>query len=196
MRHIVGMPAIGVAVCLTAACSLWPAQPPRAQVHDFGPLPAVDHNAGSSLQVDAVIAPTWLSSDAIHYRLLYNDPTALRQYADHRWAAPPADLLAARLGYLLPPQSVADGGIHNVYMLSANLLEFEQDFSSARGASVRLILEISLRRVGDGQIIAQHRFVMTQPATPDVQGAINALAHLADAAAASAVAWARTQVRE
>ena len=86
--------------------------------------------------------------------------------------------------------------MHKVYMLNANLLEFEQDFSSAHDASVRLILEISLRRAGDGQIIAQHQFVMTQPATPDVQGAINGLAQLADEAAVAAVEWARTQVHE
>ncbi|MGA9853781.1 MAG: ABC-type transport auxiliary lipoprotein family protein [Gammaproteobacteria bacterium] len=196
MKPIVGLPAIYVTVCLIAGCSLWPNQPPLAQVHDFGLLPAADHNEGLNVRVDAVMAPTWLSSDAIHYRLLYNDATALRQYADHRWAAPPSDLLAARLGYLLPPQPVGDGGMHKVYLLSANLLEFEQDFSGARDAYVRLVLEISLRRAGDGLIIAQHRFVMTQPATPDVQGAINGLAQLANEAAAAAVAWAQTQVQE
>lgn len=196
MRHIVGLPAIGVAVCLTAACSLWPAQPPLAQVHDFGPLPAVDRNEGSNVRVDAVIAPTWLSSDSIHYRLLYNDPTALRQYADHRWAAPPADLLAARLEYLLPLRPTGDSGVHKIYMLNANLLEFEQDFGSAHAAYVRLTLEISLRRSGDGRIIAQHRFIMTQPVTPNVQGAITGLAQLADGAAMAAVEWARTQIRQ
>jgi cholesterol transport system auxiliary component len=196
MRRILGLAAMGVGVCLTVACSLWPAQPPLAQVHDFGPLAATDQNEETNVRVDAVVAPTWLSSDAIHYRLLYNDPTALRQYAEHRWAAPPADLLAARLVYLLPPQPLGDGGLHKVYLLSTKLLEFEQDFSGAQNACVRVVLVVSLRRAGGGQIIAQRRLVMTQPATPDVQGAIDGLAQLADKAAAAAVEWARTQVHE
>jgi len=196
MRHIIGLPAICVVVCLTAGCSLWPAQPLLAQVHDFGPLPAVDHDEGSNVRVDAVVAPTWLSNDSIHYRLLYNDPTALRQYADHRWVAPPAELLTARLQYLLSQHPARDRNVQEGYTISATLFEFEQDFGSAHAAYVRLTLEISLRRSGDGHIIAQHRFVMTQPATPNVQGAITGLAQLADGAATVAVEWVRSQIHE
>jgi len=196
MTRIVALPAAFAALCITAACSLWPSQPPLPQVHDFGPPPAANHMAVADLQLDAVMAPAWLASDAIHYRLLYDDPTALRNYADHRWAAPPAELLAARLRYLLPLQPAGDTGARGIYVLSATLLEFEQDFSTAHEAHVRLELEVSMRRASDGQIIAAHRFVMTQSTTPDVQGAISGLAQLANRTAPAIADWAWTQVRE
>lgn len=196
MRRAFGWPAIFATVCITAACSLWPAQAPLPQVHDFGPLPAVHDSDAARLSLNPITAPVWLASDAIHYRLLYNDPTALRTYADHRWAAPPAELLAARLQYLLPLRPVGDTRAHSVYALSAALLEFEQDFSTPHDAHARLVLEVSMQRSSDGQIIAERRFVMTQSISPDVQGAISGLAQLANRSAMAIADWARIQVRE
>ncbi|MGB9429165.1 MAG: ABC-type transport auxiliary lipoprotein family protein [Gammaproteobacteria bacterium] len=196
MRRAFGWPAIFAAVCIMAACSLWPAQVPLPQVHDFGPLPAVHDSDAARLSLNPITAPVWLASDAIHYRLLYNDPTALRTYADHRWAAPPAELLAARLQYLLPLRSVGDTRAHSVYALNAALLEFEQDFNTPHDAHVRLVLEVSMQRSSDGQIIAERRFVMTQSISPDVQGAISGLAQLANRTAMAIADWARAQVHE
>lgn len=196
MKYIVGLTAICAAVCLTAACSLWPAQPPLAQVHDFGPLPAVDHNEGSSVRVDAVTAPTWLSSDSIHYRLLYDDPTALRQYADNRWAAPPAELLTARLQYLLSQGPARDRSVQGNYTISATLLEFEQDFSTPHDAEARLVLEVFLRRSNDNQIVAQREFIMTQSVKPEVQGAFEGLSQLSNQITAAIAGWTRSQTQE
>jgi len=198
MRRILSRAGIFSATCLMAACSLWPAQPPLPQVHDFGPTPALDHKniAALQLNLDAVTAPAWLASDAIHYRLLYDDPTAFRSYANHRWVTPPAELLTARIQYLLSQHAAADSNVRSVYMLSANLLEFEQDFGTAHAAQVSVAVIVSMRRSSDGQIIAAHQFVMMQSAAPDVHGAISGLAQLANRTAAEIVAWAQTQVHD
>ncbi len=196
MTRILGFSAAVAVVCITAACSLWPAQVPAPQVHDFGPLPELRDNATIPVRLDTVTAPAWLTSDAIHYRLLYHDPTAFRSYADHRWVGPPAELLAARLENLLSLGSVDNTGSHGPYVLSVTLLEFEQDFTTARDAHVLLELGVSMRRSNDGQIVAQRRFVMSQSTTPDVQGAISGLAQLADQTSAAIADWTRTQIHE
>ncbi|MGH8378701.1 MAG: ABC-type transport auxiliary lipoprotein family protein, partial [Gammaproteobacteria bacterium] len=110
MTRLLGLPSVAAILCVTAACSLWPAQPPAPQVHDFGPLPVSQDNAATPVRLDSVNAPVWLGTDAIHYRLLYDDPTAFRGYADHRWAAPPAELLAARLQNLFSVGSMDKTG--------------------------------------------------------------------------------------
>ena len=197
MTRIPGFASAVAVLCITAACSLWPAQPPAPQLHDFGPLPVLLKNqASAALTMVSATAPAWLAHDAIHYRLLYDDRTALRSYADHRWAAPPADLLGARLEDMLALGSVDDSGSHSGYALSIELLEFEQDFTSVHDAQVHLELQVSLRRPGDGRVIAQRRFVMTQATSADVQGAISGLAQLADQASTAIAQWARTQTHE
>ncbi|MGH8373512.1 MAG: ABC-type transport auxiliary lipoprotein family protein [Gammaproteobacteria bacterium] len=196
MKRMPGLSGIFIGVCITAACSLWPAQPPAPQVHDFGPPPVVNDHAAADFRLDSVRAPAWLANDNIHYRLVYQDPTALRNYADHRWAAPPAELIAARLQDLLSVGSADYTGTHDAYVLRVNLLEFEQDFSTEHDAQVHLELDVSMRRSNDGQIIAQRRFVLSQATTPDVRGAISGLAQTAGRAAAAVSDWARTQAHE
>ncbi len=196
MMRIPGWTASVVLLCLTTACSLWPAQPPAPQLHDFGPLPAQNEQTNTQAMALSVTAPVWLADDAIHYRLLYDDPTALRSYANHRWAAPPGDLLAARIESLLADGSADHTGTYHAYVLGVRLLVFEQDFTTAHAAQVQLELEVSLTRTRDGQIIAQRRFVMSHSSPADVQGAVSGLAHTADQAAMAITDWARAQIRE
>ncbi len=181
---------------ITPACSLWPTQPPAPQLHDFGPLPVLKDEAVTALTEVSATAPSWLENNSIHYRLLYNDPTALRSYADHRWAAPPADLLATRVQNLLTAATMDNNGSHGSYVLSIDLIEFEQDFNSAHTAQVRLELQITLRPTGKDQIIAQRRIMMTQSTSANVQGAISGLARLADQVSEDIATWARTNMNK
>ncbi len=137
-------------------------------------------------------APTWLSDNAIHYRLLYSDPTTLRSYADNRWASSPADLMDAGLRYILPPGSGHASG--DAYVLDAQLMEFEQEFTSAHDAKVRLVLQATIRRSRDGQIIAEQRFEMEQVSSPDVQGGITGLAQLAQKSQLAVAGWVKVRL--
>src|SRR5579859_7597078 len=125
-------------VCAISGCSVLPAQATQPQTHDFGPLPVPAGIAGM-VRVDRVSAPAWIDDGAIHYRLLYSDPTSLRSYADHRWAAAPSDLLDLRLQALMGGRSSSGESAQPTRLLSVELMEFEQDFAAAKQASVQLV---------------------------------------------------------
>lgn len=178
-----------ISVGLLSGCSVLPAQAPQPQLHDFGPLPASAAGASGKIRVDRVIAPAWIDDGAIQYRLVYKDPTSLQSYADHRWVAPPADMLKPRLQSLLQGAAASDEVSRPMYALDVELMEFEQDFPSAQQAEVRLVLEASLRDAADGRLVAQKQFTLTSPSTPDVHGAIADLSKLAEQAAEQVVSW-------
>ncbi|MDR2450918.1 MAG: hypothetical protein LBE85_03925, partial [Candidatus Accumulibacter sp.] len=72
-----------------------------AAIYDFGaPARSAEDTPARAparrLALEVVAAP-WLDSPGIDYRLVYADPLERSQYADSRWAAPPALLLAAQL---------------------------------------------------------------------------------------------------
>jgi cholesterol transport system auxiliary component len=176
-------------VCLLNGCSVLPAQAPQSQVHDFGPLPDTQGAATGQVQVDRVAAPAWIDDGAIHYRLVYSDPTSLRSYADHRWVAAPSDLFRLRLQSLLRAQKPSGGSARSAGLLTVEVMEFEQDFPSAQQASVRLTAKASLRKGLDGHLVGEKEFVLSVPSTPDVQGAIAGLAGLAQDAAGQIASW-------
>src|ERR1700733_5978645 len=142
--------SISAAILLIAGavsgCSVLPAQSSQPQTHDFGPLPAPNDGTTGRVQVGRISAPSWIDDGAIHYRLIYSDPTSLRSYADHRWAAAPSDLLGLRLQTLLGGPSNSGRPAQPARILTIELMEFEQDFSSAQQASVRLTAKASLRK--------------------------------------------------
>lgn len=184
-RPLILLIAIGI-----SGCSLMPSQAVLQRVHDFGPLPTAAPDPPAHIRVESVAAPTWLSTDAIHYRLVYDDPTQLRSYADHRWAAPPAEMLGARLQRLLPQSAVTDKDHTAVYVLDVTILEFEQDFPAANSADVRVELQASLRSAVDGHVVAQRSFGDSHSVPPDVHGAIAGMADLATKSADSIAVWA------
>ncbi|HEY3858674.1 MAG TPA: ABC-type transport auxiliary lipoprotein family protein [Gammaproteobacteria bacterium] len=178
-----------------AACNLLPAQAQLPQLHDFGPPPAsAGGSPASPVRVGQVTAPTWLSDDAIHYRLLYSDPTTLRSYADNRWVSSPAELLDAGLRNVLATGSTRTS--RDSYVLDTQLLEFEQQFTTPQVAKVQLMLQASIRRESDGQVVAQRRFEMEQASSADVKGAVTGLAQLAQKLEHTVTDWADGQVED
>ncbi|GHU08771.1 hypothetical protein FACS1894158_18200 [Betaproteobacteria bacterium] len=90
------------ALLLGGCTGIMPRDKLPSAVYDFGqPVPAGDKNAEAGrlagrLALDVRAAP-WLDGPAIDYRLAYADRLERSQYADSRWAASPALLLAAQL---------------------------------------------------------------------------------------------------
>jgi len=186
-RFLSALGALLLIGCVLSGCSVLPAQAAQPQTHDFGPLPTSDAAATGLVQIDHVSAPAWIDDGAIHYRLLYSDPTTLRAYADHRWVAAPAEMLRLRLQSLLG--GAARGSALSARLVSVELMEFEQDFSAAKQANVQLTAKVTLRKVSDGQILGEKRLVLSVPSTPDVQGAVTDLSKLAEQAAEQIAAW-------
>jgi cholesterol transport system auxiliary component len=193
VRRVIGLIAICPMLLALAACKLLPAQAPLPQLHDFGPPPAADGGGPASpVRVGQVTAPTWLSDDAIHYRLLYSDPTTLRSYADNRWVSSPVELLDAGLRNMLSAGSARTS--RDSYLLDTQLVEFEQQFTTQQAAKVQLVLQASLRRESDGRVVAQRRFEMEQASGADVQGAVTGLAELAQKLEHAVTDWVDEQV--
>lgn len=190
MRHFIPASAlILLSACALSGCSVLPAQAAQPQTHDFGPLPSPGDATTGLVQVDRVSAPAWIDDGAIHYRLAYSDPTSLRSYADHRWAAAPSDLLGLRLRALLGGQAKSGRAAQPDRLLTVELMQFEQDFASAQQASVQLTAKVSLRKAADGQLLGEKLFVLSVPSTPDVHGAINDLSKTAEQAAEQIARW-------
>ncbi|MDE2460810.1 MAG: membrane integrity-associated transporter subunit PqiC [Gammaproteobacteria bacterium] len=168
-----------------AACSILPKPAPPPVLHDFGP-PASAPAAAVPVEV-SVSAPLWLDDTAIYYRLMYSDPTQLRAYADHRWLAPPAQLLQARLR-----GAFANRSPH--YRLEVQLLDFEQVFDTAQSAHISLRAQASLRDLSSGTAIGERMFAVTQSTSPDVQGAVSGDAQAANELLARLEQWVHTQL--
>ncbi|GAB6068236.1 hypothetical protein JCM13664_15550 [Methylothermus subterraneus] len=171
--------ALPLFLILSACAPLATRRPPPA-LHDFGPPPAVRENGA---RVD-VTAPPWLQDTRLRYRLLYQDPTRIRFYAEHRWIAPPPVLLAHALSFLPAPCSVR---------LHVHLYELEQVFDTPTHSRIVLGFWVEALRA-DGQGTAKRFFRFNWP-TPsaDVQGAVAAYAETAAQAIGEIKAWLDAQ---
>lgn len=171
LRRVTGT-ALALALALALpACHLMPERPPAPVLHDLGPAPAASVALAWRAQVQ-VSAPPWLDGGAVHYRAAA-DATRLAAYRDHRWAAPPSQLLARRLEQALaPPPSAAP-----VRALEVELADFEQRFAAGGGAEAVLVARATLFERRGGALIASRDFRLVVPcASADVEGGVAALA--------------------
>ena len=113
-----------------------------------------------------IAAPGYQSSKMVYVTVPYE----LRAFADHRWVAPPADLLLPLLsnrlraaGYfkavVTPPFS---GAV--TYQLNTQLLTLQQEFMQPE-SSVRMAVEVTLIRTDTGAVVANRVFETIIPAS-------------------------------
>jgi cholesterol transport system auxiliary component len=164
---------------VAAGCSLIPARPPPAALHDFGPPPA--REASLPWAAVTVDAPDWLNDDHIHYRFLYADPTQLRSYATVRWVAPLPALLTQRL-------TSADG--HGRYRLRIQLQEFEQVFDRPGHARVVISFRANAQVTAGNQELAEKVFRLSiATSSADATGAVEGFAAVVDRAITALRDW-------
>jgi cholesterol transport system auxiliary component len=193
----------GLALALACAgCSFTPAPVPPVAQFDFGPVPP--GNPTQTLRHPLVIydvsAPAWLDSPFIYYRLAYQDAARPQAYADSRWVASPAELIAIRLRGRLAA-SDKGGIVHPAdgtrasYALRVELNEFTQVFD-APGKS-RAVVRLRASVLGSRALIAQHSFSVERPVgTPDAEGGVRALIAASDEALDQLVAWAVANLKD
>lgn len=176
------------AAILLAGCGLLPAPAAPPALHDFGPDPVTPSEPIASVAV-AVTAPSWLAGTQIHYRLLHDEPTRLRAYAQNRWIAAPAELMQLRLQQLFGnPLSIESRAAGQRDSLRVELLDFEQTFETAHSARVQLRAVATLSNAAGGPV-AERLFAITVPASPDVQGAVQGSAQAVDRLLGQIVQW-------
>jgi cholesterol transport system auxiliary component len=132
--------------------------------YDLGPAGPGKGPGAVEVQVGA---PAWLDGTGIAYRLAYDDASRVRSYAHSRWAAPPAQLLAARLRQLL----AGPGPDAPARSLRVELEEFSQVFDSQQQSHVLVQVRATLLAGGQGtrEFVAQH------PAGADAAGAVHGM---------------------
>ncbi len=181
-----------------AGCTLGPEKKDAAATYDLSGAPssaAGKTRIRATLLVQPVAAPGWLESNAIVYRLNYQDAARQLNYANSRWAAPVASLVAQRLRAQLAAAS--DSGIVNIadsaradYALRVELEEFSQVFDTADASRAVIVARASLVNVARRSLQAQKTFTIDRPAAgANAESGVRALsagsAELVDAI----VAW-------
>ena len=159
-------------------------------IHDFGPpaarLADAGGLAGFALEVRA---PLWFDSLGIGYRLLYADPSRLRDYTRARWAGPPAQLVQQRLLQELP--LVPHGQAKARCVLRIEIDEFSQFFSSpteSRGVLQGRVVALDRTR---GKVDGRDLHIEKPAPSADSNGAVLALTAAVDVLAGEIVRWER-----
>ncbi|MFZ6864350.1 ABC-type transport auxiliary lipoprotein family protein [Undibacterium sp. Ji67W] len=167
----------------------------QRQQYDFG-LPATPAvgNISTRLQVglaDIQVVPA-LDSNAMWYRLQYDNAQQLKAYAQARWSMPPAQLLAQRLKM----QMLASGtqiispsdGITAQPVLHIELDEFSQVFTTSANSHAQINARAVLSK---GKIIlAQRSFSVQSPSkTADASGGARAMLEASDALIGEMQQW-------
>lgn len=177
-----------------SACNSTPVV--QQQQYDFGPLPAnaIETNNQSKLQLNLteITAPVSLDSNAMLYRLQYDNVQALKAYSIHKWSMSPAQMLTQRLKASLAASGhnilTRGDGAGNLPSLHIELDEFSQIFSSASQSHAQLNLRANL--VKANKLIAQKNFEQKIVATSaDAPGGARAMREAADAIIADIQTW-------
>lgn len=173
---------------------------PAPRVYDLGepgaaPALARVQGSGAARVYAQVVAPPWLDSPAILYRLDYDDPQRVREYAQSRWADAPARLLQqrlrARLGLAATVPGPAAGGETGA-LLRVDLDEFDQVFGAAQASRARLHAQATLIELPGGRLRAQRVFeIERETVPPDAVGAVHGLGAVADDFADALGTWLR-----
>lgn len=180
-------------VLVLSGCGIARKKPVAAPaLYDFGLM-------SSSQTLEKVLTPLILevrvplgmaSSRAIHYRLLYEDPLRLYEYAEARWAAAPANLIRQRLLQQLNLPFVPSAASSCRLMIEMD--EFGQIFHGP-DQSKGLVAGEAILLDRTGQRIDVHRFRIETPAkSGNGVGGVAALATGVDHLGSEMKAWLKT----
>lgn len=186
MNRVINSLVIAITLAL-GGCGLLPERGTPPELHDLGPAP-LETQANSPASLGQVSAPSWLDTTDLQYRLLYADPYVVGAYAESRWIAPPAELLAGRLRARLD----AGGETQARWLLTVTLDSFEQRFEAPGTAVAVIRLQAEVRDRASRELIASRTLARERP-TPsaDADGAVRALAALSDQMIEDVLAWLR-----
>lgn len=139
-----------------------------------------------------VAAPSWLGGSALQYRLLYADAMRRQAYAESRWAAPPAELLARALNRQTQMAS-GPGGCR----LRLDLDELVQVFATPTASSLQLDIRATLLASRGDSPLLRKAFSVVQPAlNADARGGVAATGSAVQVLAGELSAWLAQAARE
>ncbi len=168
-----------LAIASLTACSSNPA--PVKQQYDLGPLtstPITSAPASLRFVLADIQTTAALDSQAMLYRLQYENAQQLKAYAYARWSMPPAQLIQQRF----KQQTSAAGGLvlqrnqaaPDTPVLQLELDEFSQVFSSASSSHAQLNGRALISK--NGKVLRHRQFQIQLPARQaDAAGGATAL---------------------
>lgn len=155
-------------------------------VFDFGEMTGTWQGPG--LRGIAVVAPSWLDTPAMQYRLKASEPSRRRVYTESRWAAPPAELIEQTLRRRALVSAGAGGAALDC-RLRIDLDELVQVFDSAQASHVVLAARATLVSHGR-QPLARRAFEIERAApSADARGGVAAATAAVQALAGQLSAW-------
>lgn len=170
MRKLTLIATVAAAIAL-AGCGLsTPVKLPQVRTYTLNSVKptalASRHRSQSTLLVSLPIPDPGYASSAMIYEPI---PFDLRHFADHQWAAPPAQMLMPLLAQAITNQGYFKGvvttpysGVLN-YRLDSRLVALNQTFLQPK-SRVHLVLQETLTNNDDNKVIASHRFSLFVPA--------------------------------
>lgn len=190
--------AVTLFAFLLAACALGPATKDTPATYDLGAPRSYpdEQKIRASLMVPGIVAPAWLDTAAIVYRLNYQDGARQQAYANSRWAAAPASLLTQRLRARLAAASeggiiVSADGARADYTLRIELDDFSQVFDSVNASRTVVVARASLVNIAKRTLVAQKSFTIERAAaSANAEGAVRGLAAAGDELIEAVTAWA------
>jgi cholesterol transport system auxiliary component len=188
------------------ACGLKRAPRPPVASYDFGSLqtgtPAVESRIAHVIVVQDPIAPLWIDSRDMHYRLAYDEPARLRRYASSRWALSPVQLvgtlLRTRMGEATERgAAIRDYGLESDYWVWVELEEFNQFFDTEQTGRALVRLKVALNERRGRQLLAQRTFAADAACpSPNAQGAVAGLRAASERVVADVVDWVAKVIAE
>ena len=138
-----------------------------------------------------VRAPLWMDSLGINYRLVYSDAARLHEYAQARWAGPPAQLIQQRLMQQLDLS--ATGQVPARCVLRVEISEFSQIFDSP-GRSKGVLRGRAFWLDHLRHQLAELSLAIERPAdSQDSRGGVNALQATVEQLARDLQTWEKQQ---
>lgn len=172
--------------------------------YDFGPLntESKEHQQQDTdaskiaISVADISAPSTLDSNAMLYRLEYNNAQLLHPYAHHHWSMPPAQLFAQRFKARIAAAGGtvlgAADGVADLPILRIELDEFVQVFANTTQSEAQISLRVSLTK--KNKLIAQKYFALATPsASADASGGAKAMQITADRSIGAILSWLQAQ---
>lgn len=171
--------------------------PTTSLSYDLGAVAREHHAAPSKIAISLadVSAPSTLDSNAMLYRLQYNNAQLLHPYAQHHWSMPPAQLFAQRFKARIAAAGGtvlgAADGVAELPVLRIEMDEFSQVFTSPTQSEAKIALRVSL--IKKNKLIGQHYFdLATASASADASGGAKAMQVTTDRSISAILAWLQT----
>lgn len=156
---------------LAACAGNRPPERANYDLHGIAPVPAARAPAPAmTLRLDVRMA-AWFDNTEIAYRLAYDAPTRLRQYADSRWAAKAGLLATERLQTLFGPLASTAKCTARV-----EISEFSQTFDNATQSRFVIDARWSVANAKGDRLLAEARTVSVDAPSADARGGVQAAA--------------------